>query len=211
MEKEQFSGFGESVGAGGKPAVLVIDFIKGFTDTTCPLGSELDKEIDSTRKLLDSARQSGVPVIFTTVIYEPHFKDGAYFVEKIPALKCLTEESDWVKVDPRLERREQEEPLIIKKFASGFFGTSLQSILTYEQVDTTVIVGCTTSGCVRATVVDAMQHGYKVIVPEECVGDRSQAAHEANLYDMKTKYADVVRVDTVLDYFNRLKGDKSHV
>ncbi|MCM3584982.1 isochorismatase family protein [Mesobacillus maritimus] len=211
METEQFSGFGESIGASGKPAIIVVDFIKGFTDTNCPLGSDLDKEIDSTRQLLAAARQKDVPIIFTTVIYEPHFKDGAYFVEKIPALRCLTEESEWVEVDPRLERREQEEPLIVKKFASSFFGTSLQSILTYEKVETAIVVGCTTSGCVRATVVDAMQHGYKVLVPEDCVGDRSKKAHEANLYDMKTKYADVVRLESVLDYMNQLEGDTSHV
>lgn len=211
MEKRQFSGFGQSIGAGEKPAVIVIDYIKGFTDSSCPLGSNLDKEIEFTRHLLSAARQNKVPIVFTTVIYEPHYQDGAYFVEKIPALKCLTEDSHWVKVDPRLARRETEEPLVIKKFASGFFGTNLQSILTYKQVDTAIIVGCTTSGCVRATAVDAMQYGYKVIIPESCVGDRSQAAHEANLYDINTKYGDVVGLDTVLEYFSRLKGDKSHV
>ena len=197
---EHFEGFGSSSGAGKRPCIIVVDFIKGFTDPNCLLGSDFSKELANTKQLLDIGRKQQIPIIFTTVMYEPHFRDGGYFIQKIPALRVLTADSEWTQLDPRLERREETEPLIVKKFASSFFGTHLHSILTSEGVDTTIVAGCTTSGCVRATVVDALQHGYRVLVPEQCVGDRSRSAHQANLYDMQTKYADVVSVERVLDY-----------
>lgn len=201
---ETFAGFGEISGFGAKPAILVIDFIKGFTDPTCQLGSSLDREVEATKQLLDIARKMDIPILYTTIVYESHFRDGAYFIQKVPALKALTKDSHWIEIDPRLERKEQEEPLIEKKFASAFFGTNLNSILAYEKIDTTIIVGCTTSGCVRATAVDALQHGYRVIVPKECVGDRSKSAHEANLYDIQTKYGDVLTVGQVKTYLHSL-------
>ncbi|MEH7238829.1 isochorismatase family protein [Bacillus sp. JJ1562] len=211
MGKEQFKGFGKQSGMGKKPAIIVVDFMKGFTNVECALGSNLDDEVKATKELLDIARQNEIPIIFTTVCYEPHYKDGAYFIEKVPALKVLTQGSVWAEIDERLERREDKEALIVKKFASSFFGTNLASILAYENIDTTIITGCTTSGCVRATAVDALQHGYRVVIPEECVGDRSQNAHEANLYDIQTKYGDVVSVESVKNYLLNVRGDISHV
>lgn len=211
MKFDEFKGFGNSIGLGKNPAIIVIDFMNGFTDPTSPLGANFDKEIQDTRELLRVGRENKVPIFFTTVIYEDHFKDGAYFIEKIPALKILKEDSDWVKLDSRLERDEEQEPLIIKKFASAFFGTSLSSLLTYHKIDTTILAGCTTSGCVRATAVDALQHGYRVIIPEECVGDRSLKAHEANLYDIQTKYGDIVQLNELKDYFLNSKGDRKYV
>lgn len=211
MGTDQFEGFGHSTGMGNSPAIVVIDFMKGFTDPASPLGADFSKEVQATKELLERARETGVPVIFTTVIYESHFKDAAHFIEKVPALKGLTAGSEWVEIDPLLERDEAREALVVKKFASAFFGTSLSSMLAYEKVDTLIITGCTTSGCVRATAVDALQHGYRVVVPEECVGDRSTKAHEANLYDIQTKYGDVVGVGEVKNYLLNLKGDKSHV
>lgn len=202
---ESFDGFGSQSGAGEWPCIVVVDFIKGFTDQTCQLGSDFTKEIAAAKQLLDAGRPVSVPIVFTTLIYEPHFRDGGHFVNKVPALKALTAESDWVAVDPRLERREDTEPLIVKKFASSFFGTHLHSFLTSERVDTTIIVGCTTSGCVRATAVDAVQHGYRVLVPRECVGDRSASAHQANLYDIQTKYGDVISLAAAIDYVNHLR------
>lgn len=201
---QSFEGFGSSSGFGKNPAIIVVDFIEGFTDPTSKLGSDLTNQLEATKKLLDIAREKSIPIIFTTVIYEFHYRDGGYFIKKIPALKELTADSKWVNVDARLERKEKSEPLIIKKFASSFFGTHLHSYLTSERVDTTIIVGCTTSGCVRATAVDALQNGYQVIVPEECVGDRSNEAHKANLYDIQTKYADVTSIELTIDYLNQL-------
>lgn len=211
MEAEQFKGFGHSTGMGNNPAIVVIDFMKGFTDSASPLGSDFSKQIQATKELLDEARERSIPIIFTAVVYENHYKDAAHFIEKIPALKCLTMESEWVEIDTQLERNKEAEPLIIKKFASAFFGTNLASLLTYEKVDTVIITGCSTSGCVRATAVDAVQYGYRVVIPEECVGDRSEKAHKANLYDIQTKYGDVVGMKTVKNYLKNLKGDKSHV
>ncbi|MCP8970094.1 isochorismatase family protein [Ectobacillus ponti] len=208
MKQDVFEGFGSAVGPGVRPAIIVVDFIHGFTDPDCLLGSNMDKEIAATKELLDIAREKGILIVFTTVVYETHYKDGGHFIKKIPALKALTAESEWVKVDKRLTRNADTEPLVIKKYASSFFGTSLSSMLTAEKIDTVILAGCTTSGCVRATAVDALQHGYRVIIPEECVGDRSSQAHQANLYDIQTKYGDVVTLETVKTY---LKGEFVHV
>lgn len=207
---EQFKGFGESVGMGTKPGIIVVDFIKGFTDEACALGSDYDAEVNATLELLQLARRKDVPIYFTTVIYEEHFRDGAYFLKKVPALKSLVAGTELVEIDDRLAK-EASEPLIIKKFASAFFGTNLSSLLVNENIDTTIIVGATTSGCIRATAVDALQHGYRVIIPEECVGDRSQKAHEANLYDIATKYGDIINLDKAKNYLLNLKGEEKNV
>lgn len=201
---QSFEGFGDSSGLGARPAIIVVDFINGFTNPASALGSDLTSQLEATKTLLDHARSKAVPIVFTTVIYEPHYRDGGYFIKKIPALKLLTADSEWVNVDEKLERDETSEPLIVKKFASSFFGTHLHSFLTSERVDTAIITGCTTSGCVRATAVDALQYGYRVVVPEECVGDRSMEAHKANLYDIQTKYGDVTSLEMVIDYLNQL-------
>lgn len=201
---ETFVGFGESSGAGERPCIVVVDFIVGFTDPETQLGADFTAEVEATRALLDIARAKGVPIVFTTVAYEPHFRDGGHFIVKVPALKLLVQGSMWVGVDERLARLPSE-PLVEKKYASSFFGTPLASMLTSFAVDTVIVTGCTTSGCVRATALDALQHGYRVVVPRECVGDRSQSAHEANLYDIQTKYGDVVSFPDVRDYLSKLK------
>lgn len=199
-----FEGFGGSSGFGDNPAIIVVDFINGFTNPASPLGYDFTSQLESTKILLNLARQQPIPIAFTTVVYEPHYKDGGFFIKKVPALKVLTEDSDLICVDEFLERDVRTEPLVVKKFASSFFGTHLHSFLTSERVDTVIVVGCTTSGCVRATVVDALQLGYRVVVPEECVGDRSIEAHKANLYDIQTKYGDVTSLGNVLNYINQL-------
>ncbi|QQE80016.1 isochorismatase family protein [Alicyclobacillus sp. SO9] len=200
---KRFDGFGGSSGVGRHPAILVVDYIQGFTDASCQLGSNFDKEVTACRQLLDPARVKSVPVIFTTVFYED-VREGGHFLEKVPALKQLVPGSPFIEVDHRLGRNSGSEPLIVKKFASAFFGTHLQSLLTTMQIDTLIVTGCTTSGCVRASVVDALQFGYRVVVPRECVGDRSAAAHEANLYDIQTKYGDVVGLESVQEFFQSL-------
>ena len=183
-------GFGGGAGFGARPAVLVVDLLKGFTDPDSPLGANLDVVVDSTRELLGGAREAGVPVLFTTVVYdEANERAAEVFLRKVPALKVLRPGSRWIEVDARLARRD-DEPVLAKAFASAFFGTPLAAMLAGR--DTLVVCGASTSGCVRATVVDAVQHGLRPIVPRECVGDRWPAAHEANLADMQAKYADVV-------------------
>ena len=190
---------GQSITLGERPAVLVVDFSCGFTDPECALGSELSAEVEATRRLLDVARAKGLPVIFTTIGFEPSLKDAALWVEKAPALADLQLGGHWVEIDPRLDRRE-DETIVLKKGASAFFGTNLASILTTQRVDSVVLCGATTSGCVRATAIDLLQHGFPTLVPRECVGDRAQAPHDANLFDIQAKYADVVALEDALDY-----------
>ena len=183
-------------GLGNKPALLLVDMIHGFTDPACPLGSEADAVVQANLVLLAAFRKRNLPVIFTTVIY--HGEDQArVFRDRVPALNVLKPGSHWVKVDGRLGRR-TDEPLVEKHWASGFFGTDLHARLTGLDVDSLVVTGLTTSGCVRATAVDGLQHDYRVVVPKQAVGDRNPQAHEASLFDLNAKYADVLDLEEVL-------------
>jgi maleamate amidohydrolase len=190
---------GGSLALGERPAVLVVDFSCGFTDPECALGADMTAEVESTRRLLDVTRAKGVPAVFTTIGFEPSLKDGALWLQKAPALADLQLGGQWVDIDPRLERRE-DETVIVKKGASAFFGTNLAAILVAQRVDTVVLCGATTSGCIRATAVDLLQHGFPTLVPRECVGDRAQGPHDANLFDIQAKYADVVSLEDALGY-----------
>jgi len=196
---------GQAVTMGESPGVLVVDFSCGFTDPECALGSELSAEVEATRQLLDVARAKGLPVIFTTIGFEPSLKDGGLWLEKAPALGDLQVGGRWVEIDPRLERRE-DETIVLKKGASAFFGTNLAAILVSQRIDSVVLCGATTSGCVRATAVDLLQYGFPTLVPRECVGDRAQAPHEANLFDIQAKYADVVSLEDALAYVEGVRG-----
>jgi nicotinamidase-related amidase len=189
---------------GRRPALVVVDVNCGFTDPASPLVCDLDECVAGIRRLLDGFRAAGLPVVFTTVAFDAAAKAAArVFIEKIPALLALEAGSPWVEVDPRIAPL-PDEPVIVKTFASAFFGTALPSVLAAEGCDSVVVTGASTSGCVRATAVDALQHGYRTIVPRDAVGDRNPAAHEANLYDLDTKYADVVSVDDVLERVSTL-------
>ena len=190
---------GEPVTMGSRPAVLVVDFSCGFTDPGCGLGSDLTAEVEATKDLLDVAREKGLLVVFTTIGYEPGLKDGGLWLQKVPALGELQIGGRWVEIDPRLESRE-DEPIVLKKGASGFFGTNLAAILVSQGVDSVVLCGATTSGCIRATAIDLLQLGWPTLVPRECVGDRAQAPHENNLFDIQAKYADVVSAAEALEY-----------
>jgi maleamate amidohydrolase len=190
---------GESVTLGSRPAVLVVDFSCGFTDPESALGSDLTAEVEATKRLLDAARGRGLPVIFTTIGYEASLKDGGLWLQKAPALADLQVGGRWVEIDPRLEPREGE-TIVLKKGASAFFGTNLAAILISQAIDSIVLCGATTSGCIRATAIDLLQYGFPTLVPRECVGDRAQAPHEANLFDIQAKYADVVSLEEALAY-----------
>src|SRR6195256_4411236 len=190
---------GESVTLGSRPAVLVVDFSCGFTDPACALGSELAAEVESTKRLLDVARAQGLLVLFPSIGFEPGLKDGGLWLQKVPSLGDLQVGGRWVEIDARLEPRE-DETVVLKKGASAFFGTNLASILITQRVDSVILCGATTSGCIRATAIDLLQYGWPTLVPRECVGDRAQAPHEANLFDIQAKYADVVSVDDALAY-----------
>lgn len=200
------TGFGGKVGYGRRPALLVVDVTVGFTDPRSPLGADAEAVVGAIRRLLDAARSARIPVIFTTVAYsQADLTTAQLFTRKVPALLTLEAGSPWTRVDPRLEPS-PDEPVLVKLYASAFFGTPLLSILTARQVDTLVVTGLTTSGCIRATVVDALQYGFRPIVPREAVGDRNEAAHEANLRDIDAKYGDVVGLEEVLSYLKGLPG-----
>lgn len=200
----QEKGFSGSSGFGKHPAIVVVDLIKGFTDPQCPLGANNDKLFEYLIPLLDTARENDTPIFFTTVIYETP-DEGGYFVKKVPALQTLTLHSEWVELDHRLKRKDTE-PVVVKKYASAFFGTPLASYLTSKSVDTVIVTGVTTSGCIRATVVDALQHGFRVITPLECVGDRAKDPHEANLFDIQAKYGDVLPTQSVIRHLISMKS-----
>jgi len=193
------AGLGASVTLGTRPCVLVIDFSCGFTDPACALGSDLTPQVEATRRLLDAARARGLPAVFTTIGFDASLKDGGLWLQKVPTLGDLQMGGRWVEIDERLGRRE-DETVIVKKGASGFFGTNLASVLVTQGVDTVILCGATTSGCVRATAIDLLQWGWPTLVPRECVGDRAQAPHDANLFDIQAKYADVVSVDDAIAY-----------
>lgn len=195
---------GQSVTLGSRPAVLVVDFSRGFTDPECTMGSDLTSEVEATTRVLAAAREKGLPIIFTTIGFESNLKDGSLWLQKAPGLAELQVGGKWVEIDPRLERQE-DEVVILKKGASAFFGTNLPSILVSQNVDTIVLCGATTSGCIRATAVDLLQYGYPTLVPRECVGDRAKGPHEANLVDIQAKYADVVTVEDALSYLESVK------
>ncbi|MBX5452747.1 MAG: isochorismatase family protein [Acidobacteriia bacterium] len=196
-ELYQRRGLGERLGWGKAPAVLVVDFTNGFTDPSYPTGADVSSAIAETRRLLDIARERKLPILFTAIAYDDPDRDGGHWVRKIPALKALRMGTPAAEVDPRLERR-LSEPLIVKRFASAFFGTDLCSRLQFMRVDTLVVCGASTSGCIRATVIDAIQYGFYCIVPETAVADRAEAPHHANLFDMQAKYADVLPTEQVI-------------
>ena len=190
-------GLGSRVGFGSRPAVVVVDYIVGFTDPGSPLAGNFGNELRATRSLLNAMRRRGFPVLFTTTAYDKAMTEAGVFVRKVPSLAVLQRGSRWVAIDPSLKRR-RSEVVIEKQYASAFFGTPLASTLHAQGVDTLIVTGCTTSGCVRATAVDGLQHGLRVIVPRECVGDRAQGPHEANLIDIDGKYGDVMELKEVL-------------
>jgi len=206
-EDEEFfrqRGFGLKIGFGERPALIVIDMLKGFTDPAMPLGANLDREIDAQKQLLKVAHERDVAVFFSTVIYhEADIRDAGIWGLKQKGALTLTAGSEAVKIDPRLEMRPSDS-LLVKKYASCFFGTDLVPRLTSRRIDTLIITGCTTSGCVRATAVDAVQNGFRPIVVHEAVGDRSAAAHEQSLFDLNAKYADVVPLDEALQYLQTI-------
>ena len=200
---------GERLGYGERPAVLVVDLQIGFTaPEISPIAGELSAVIDATNRILAAARTVAAPAYFTVIAYDPECPDDAgLWPKKGPYLRTLTQGSDLVKLDPRLERRSSD-LVLVKKFASAFFGTHLAPTLAAKGIDTVVVTGCTTSGCVRASVVDALSYGLRPIIPLEAVGDRANEPHEASLFDMDAKYGDVVALDDALAYFSRLRGER---
>lgn len=205
LEFFRVRGFGLKLGFGERPAVAVIDFSQVFTDPEEPLGSNLDSEVAATVKLLVAARKARVPIFYTVVWYdEEDLGDAGVWLRKQRGTLSLGAGTKAAELDPRLGRR-PDEAVIVKRYASAFFGTDLVSRLNARRIDTLIIAGCTTSGCVRATAVDAVQYGFVPVVVREAVGDRAPAAHIQSLFDLEQKYADVVALEEVLAYLLGLR------
>jgi maleamate amidohydrolase len=202
----QRAGFGAPVRRGSRPAVLVVDLTRGFTEAGFPSGADLTDVVGATGELIAAARPAWVPVVFTTIAYTSAEAtgDAVTWLDKVPGMRSMVEGSEEVALDPRLPRAPADH-LIVKKGASAFFGTSLAALLTGADCDTVLLCGATTSGCVRATAVDAVQSGFSVLVPRECVGDRAPGPHEANLFDIQAKYGDVIGLKDAVSYLDGLR------
>jgi maleamate amidohydrolase len=195
---------GRAGGVGRMPALVVVDMSYGFTDPASPLACDVTAALLAIAELLEAARRADVPVVYTTVSYgEAEKRIAEAFIAKAPALRTLATGTRWVEIDDRLAPREHD-PVMNKLFASAFFGTALASTLAAHGCDSVIICGASTSGCVRATVVDALQYGYRPIVPREAVADRNPAAHDAALCDIDLKYGDVTSLVECLDALGEL-------
>jgi len=176
---------------GQRPALLLVDMVRAYFDPASPLFLGGEEVLASNRRLLDAARQAGVPVIFTNVEYAPGGADGGVFFRKVPALRCFEQGSPLGAFLPDLAPLPGE-LVITKRYASAFFATHLAATLTAAAIDTVVITGVSTSGCVRASALDACQNGFLPFVVREACGDRHAGPHEANLFDLQAKYAEVI-------------------
>jgi nicotinamidase-related amidase len=204
------AGWGGRVPRGTRPAVLVVDLSRGFSEARWPTGADLTAVVEATSELVEAARGAGAPVLFTTIAYEDSDVEGdaCAWLRKAPGLGILRAGSELVELDPRLPRRPTD-PLLVKKGASAFFGTDAAAQLNALGADTVLVCGATTSGCVRASVVDAVQSGFNVLVPRQCVGDRASAPHDANLFDIDAKYGDVIELDEAISYLAACGRDEA--
>jgi nicotinamidase-related amidase len=201
-------GFGRSVAPGTRPAIVVVDLSKAFTDPESPVGGNLDGVVAGTATILAAARTKAIPIFFTTQAFMPDMSDAGVMYLKQPALELLKLGTEAVEIDPRIAPL-SDEPLIVKKAASAFFGTPLSSLLVQRDVDTLILTGCSTSGCIRATATDAYSYNYRILVPHDCVGDRTPQAHEANLFDIQVKMGEVVSSREVLTYLKGIPQPRS--
>ena len=201
-ERTERAGFGGAFVWGTQPAIVVVDFSIGFTDPAEATGADLTAQIESTNGVVAAARKIAAPVYFTTIAYDSP-RQAATWLQKARGMAALRTGSRLVEIDPRCDRAPGD-PLVVKHHASAFFGTNLASQLIGSGIDTVVVCGATTSGCVRATAVDAVSHGFPVVVPADCVGDRAAAPHDAALFDLASKYADVVGSQDVIEYLTNI-------
>jgi maleamate amidohydrolase len=184
--------FDTQLGFGKSCSLVVIDFLKAYTTPGSPLYAQgVVAAVQASVSLLASARAAQLPIIYATVAYHPSGDDGGLFVRKIPTLRSLVQGAPMGEIDPKVAAQ-PEDLIIAKNYASAFFGTTLASTLCARGIDTVILIGCSTSGCVRATAVDAIQYGFRAIVPRECVGDRHDGPHDASLFDINAKYGDVM-------------------
>lgn len=205
----ELAGWGGAVDRGARPALVVIDLTRGFTEPGFDAGADLTEVVAATARLVEAAHDRGHPVILTRIVYsEAEVRPGVVtWLTKAAGMRAMLEGSDEIVLDPRLPVDPARDVVVDKKGASAFHGTTLASLLRARGCDTVVLTGATTSGCVRASAVDAVQDGFSVLVPRQAVGDRAQGPHEANLFDIQAKYGDVIELDDALDY---LLGTPGH-
>jgi len=205
LEIYERQGLGARIGFGKRPALVIVDFINGFNDAEAFGGGNIQVAIDNTERLLAAARHHDLPIVYTSQCYAEDGSEDGIFNLKMPRLRDgLKRGSKAVEIVAQLKPRKGER-VVEKLYPSAFFGTDLAGWLAQRQVDTAIITGCTTSGCVRATVVDAMGMGFRPMVPRECVGDRALGPHDANLFDMDQKYADVMTLEKILGKLENLE------
>lgn len=209
-EQYERAGFGGRVGWGARPALLVIDMAQGWTRTENPLGSDLSGVLAEIKRICAVARRRNIPIIFTTMGSDPSSGERGEFAP--PKLRGggLQRGTPSVELEPELDRR-QGEPLVEKPRASAFFATNVLSMLLSHRVDTVIVVGCSTSGCIRATCESAFNYDFRVIVPKTAVGDRSPSAHEASLFDIDMRFGDVVNVDEVIEHLAGVGTTPDHL
>lgn len=205
LDENYAKAYGGSAGFGKSPALVMIDFVKGYFDPDCDLYADVDDALNSALRVRDAAHDADIPVILTNVVYHPKAIDGGRFYEKARPLRYFLEGSPMGAWPKGLEPT-QDELIISKQYPSAFFGTSLSSTLTSLGVDNVILTGLTTSGCVRASCVDAMSHGFITTVVREACGDRHAGPHEANLFDMQAKYADVVSEEEIVAHLSGMKS-----
>ena len=198
------AGFGNRIGFGQRPALVIIDFVQAYMEKGSPLYAGVEDTLAHAVDLLGAARKAAIPILHTNVAFTPGGVDGGVFFRKVKALRCFEQGSRLGAFAAGLEPVTGE-PIITKQYASAFFGTSLASTLTALGIDTVLLAGLSTSGCIRASAVDAVQHGFIPVVVREAVGDRDEAPHQANLFDLQAKYADVVGLDEVKQYLKNLQ------
>jgi maleamate amidohydrolase len=203
LQQNYARAFGKTVGFGKRPALLLIDFVRGYFDRSCDLYAGVEAELASALRIREAAHAAGIPVILTNVVYHPQAIDGGRFFEKSKPLRYFLAGNPMGEWPAGLTPRPNE-LVISKQYPSAFFGTSLASTLTSLGIDNVILTGLTTSGCVRATCVDAMSHGFITTVVRDACGDRHPAPHEANLFDMNAKYADVVSEDDVIAHLKSI-------
>jgi nicotinamidase-related amidase len=198
-------GFDGRLTPGRRPAVIAIDLMRAYFDEASPLCLPSRDCLDGASRVLSAARGRDVPVLHTRVAFGPGGVDGGVFVRKVPALRHLFDGGGPLgELMPEVKPA-ADELVLVKQYASAFFGTTLASTLLAQGVDTVVLVGVSTSGCIRATAVDAIQHGFVPLVVREAVGDRTRETHESNLFDLQAKYAEVVSEASVVSYLSEAR------
>lgn len=188
------AGFDGHLPFGTMPALVIVDVVMAYLDPASPLYAGVEDALAANITLVAAARAARVPVVFTRVVYAPDGADGGLFYRKVPALRCFAAGSPLGAFPPGLQP-EPGDTIVTKQYASAFFATSLASTLVARRVDTVLVTGFSTSGCVRATALDALQHGFTPFVVSDACGDRDRRPHDANLFDLSHKYAEVVGVD----------------